>query len=194
MAFQSSCHAAWKVRCLQTYSRCCEVSNECGPSRSCRVWGRLTALSVWEGQYTNGCLNSAHHIAHTMFCAYVIVPHRDHRAHICPETDPFCQAQCNNHDALTSSSSWHGWQHGYCRRSRLDSHLGGFATTSVTTNDCHIVLPQRIQQALPNLDHRQLLPLALPLRALGTCPPCLHAPQHVSAFSLLRYTDCLWSQ
>jgi len=132
------------------------------------------------------------YIAHIMFCACVIVPHTDHEADVCPKTDPFCQAQCYNHDPSRGSIQLQGWQHRFCWRSRHDSHLGGFATASVTTNDCHIVLPQRVQQAAPDLDHRQLLPLALPLRALCTFPPCLHAPQHVSAFSLLRRTDCLW--
>ena len=68
---------------------------------------------------------------------------------------------------------------------RVDD-LGGLAAASVAADDCHVVLTQRLQQALPDLDHRQLLPLGLPLAALSAVPPCFEAPQHLPALRLLR--------
>lgn len=64
--------------------------------------------------------------------------------------------------------------------------LGGLAAASVAANNCHVVLTQRLQQALPDLDHGQLLPLGLPLAALSAVLPCFEAPQHLSALRLLR--------
>ena len=67
-----------------------------------------------------------------------------------------------------------------------DIHLSGFAAAGVAAHDGHVVLSQRLQQGLPDLAHRQLLSLAAPLGALRAVPPCLQAPQHVPALSLLR--------
>jgi hypothetical protein len=64
--------------------------------------------------------------------------------------------------------------------------LGGLAAASVAADDCHVVLTQRLQQALPDLDHGELLPLGLPLATLSAVPPCFEAPQHLSALRLLQ--------
>jgi hypothetical protein len=60
-------------------------------------------------------------------------------------------------------------------------HLRGLAAARVAADDRHVMIGERVEQAAPNLDHRQRAALALPLGALRAALPSALLLQHAPA-------------
>ena len=76
--------------------------------------------------------------------------------------------------------------HKACKAGGRDmQHLCGFATSSVSADNHHVVQCQLGQQVLTDTQHRQAGPVLLPLGAFRAVSPALQAVCHVIGFCLL---------